>query len=329
MITQTGASLSATPVHYDPHNDLALLRIGAALPVLADRPEPQLGDRRRRPRLPRERSLHRRPGALRRNPRSDQRGLLRRRARSTARSAPCAARSAAATPAVRSSTRRVASSGPSSRRPPAAPRGRLRGSRLSGPRSAAGNGPLGEYRPLCELSGPSLTFSKLDFDVGAVSTSDPRPGSPTGVCPHFHAAIELIGKRWTGAIVCALTEQPMRFGELAKAVPGLSDRLLSQRLARARGRGPGRARGRARDAGSRHLLADREGRRAGSRDSRAAPLGAALEALRVASRRVEREAISPARGVRTIRARPPGTLSRSAAMRESSRRRCASGRGCC
>ena len=51
-----------------------------------------------------------------------------------------------------------------------------------------------------------------------------------GVCPHFHAAIELIGKRWTGAIVSALTEGPLRFGELAKAVPGLSDRLLSQRL---------------------------------------------------------------------------------------------------
>jgi DNA-binding HxlR family transcriptional regulator len=50
------------------------------------------------------------------------------------------------------------------------------------------------------------------------------------VCPHFHAAIELIGKRWTGAIVCALTERPLRFGELAKSVPGLSDRLLSQRL---------------------------------------------------------------------------------------------------
>jgi DNA-binding HxlR family transcriptional regulator len=50
------------------------------------------------------------------------------------------------------------------------------------------------------------------------------------VCPDFHAAIELIGKRWTGAIVSALTEGPMRFGELRKAVPGLSDRLLSQRL---------------------------------------------------------------------------------------------------
>ena len=54
---------------------------------------------------------------------------------------------------------------------------------------------------------------------------------PSGaVCPHFHAAIELIGKRWTGAIVSVLTEQPMRFAELGKAVPGLSDRLLSRRL---------------------------------------------------------------------------------------------------
>jgi DNA-binding HxlR family transcriptional regulator len=51
-----------------------------------------------------------------------------------------------------------------------------------------------------------------------------------GVCPHFHAAIELIGKRWTGAIVSALSSGPLRFAEVARAVPGLSDRLLSQRL---------------------------------------------------------------------------------------------------
>jgi DNA-binding HxlR family transcriptional regulator len=51
-----------------------------------------------------------------------------------------------------------------------------------------------------------------------------------GVCPDFHAAIELIGKRWTGAIVSALSDGPLRFGELVKAVPGLSDRLLSRRL---------------------------------------------------------------------------------------------------
>ena len=62
-----------------------------------------------------------------------------------------------------------------------------------------------------------------------VASSSQDQAAP-GVCPHFHAAIELIGKRWTGAIVSALTEGPLRFGELARAVPGLSDRLLSQRL---------------------------------------------------------------------------------------------------
>lgn len=65
------------------------------------------------------------------------------------------------------------------------------------------------------------------------SSTDQRQapnGAPSSVCPHFHAAIELIGKRWTGAIISALTERPLRFGELGKAVPGLSDRLLSQRL---------------------------------------------------------------------------------------------------
>lgn len=61
-------------------------------------------------------------------------------------------------------------------------------------------------------------------------SSQVQPGPAAGVCPHFHAAIELIGKRWTGAIICALTERPMRFREVARTVPGLSDRLLSQRL---------------------------------------------------------------------------------------------------
>jgi len=64
----------------------------------------------------------------------------------------------------------------------------------------------------------------------ASATQAPATRLPEEVCPHFHAAIELIGKRWTGAIVCAMTERPMRFGELRRVVPGLSDRLLSQRL---------------------------------------------------------------------------------------------------
>lgn len=52
----------------------------------------------------------------------------------------------------------------------------------------------------------------------------------TEVCPHFHAAIELIGKRWSGAIIWTLSAGPLRYGELKRGIPGLSDRLLSQRL---------------------------------------------------------------------------------------------------
>jgi DNA-binding HxlR family transcriptional regulator len=63
-----------------------------------------------------------------------------------------------------------------------------------------------------------------------VSSTQVQEEGNGAVCPHFHHAIELIGKRWTGAIVCALTERPMRYAELGKAIPGLSDRLLSQRL---------------------------------------------------------------------------------------------------
>ncbi len=50
------------------------------------------------------------------------------------------------------------------------------------------------------------------------------------ICPRFHRAIELIGKRWTGAIIRALMDGPRRFSELLDAVPGLHDRLLSERL---------------------------------------------------------------------------------------------------
>ena len=62
----------------------------------------------------------------------------------------------------------------------------------------------------------------------AVATQIP----PGGCCPHLHEAIELVGKRWTGAIVHVLLEheRPMRFSEVGHAVPQLSDRLLSERM---------------------------------------------------------------------------------------------------
>ena len=49
-------------------------------------------------------------------------------------------------------------------------------------------------------------------------------------CPRFHRAIELVGRRWTGAIIRALLSGPRRFNEIATGVPGLSDRLLTERL---------------------------------------------------------------------------------------------------
>jgi DNA-binding HxlR family transcriptional regulator len=52
----------------------------------------------------------------------------------------------------------------------------------------------------------------------------------TAFCPRYHQAVELIGKRWTGAILRLLFTGPHRFNEILAGVPGLSDRLLSERL---------------------------------------------------------------------------------------------------
>lgn len=59
------------------------------------------------------------------------------------------------------------------------------------------------------------------------------PGADRGVsrfCPRFHHAVELIGRRWSGAIIRALLPGPQCFNELMATVPGLSDRLLTERL---------------------------------------------------------------------------------------------------
>ena len=49
-------------------------------------------------------------------------------------------------------------------------------------------------------------------------------------CPRYHEAVELVGRRWSGAILFSLIGGPRYFSEVAAAVPGVSDRLLSQRL---------------------------------------------------------------------------------------------------
>lgn len=49
-------------------------------------------------------------------------------------------------------------------------------------------------------------------------------------CAVFQHTVELLGRRWTGAILRVLMTGPHRFGELRATVPGLSDRLLAERL---------------------------------------------------------------------------------------------------
>lgn len=49
-------------------------------------------------------------------------------------------------------------------------------------------------------------------------------------CPVFQNAVELIGRRWSGAIIRALLSGSVRFGDVLARVPNLSDRLLSERL---------------------------------------------------------------------------------------------------
>ena len=49
-------------------------------------------------------------------------------------------------------------------------------------------------------------------------------------CPYYHRAVELIGRRWTGAILRAMLVGISRFSDLTETIPGLSDRMLSERL---------------------------------------------------------------------------------------------------
>ena len=58
-----------------------------------------------------------------------------------------------------------------------------------------------------------------------------EPSEPDlSLCPRFHRAIETIGRRWSGAILQVMRGGVSRFSDLAAAIPGLSDRMLSERL---------------------------------------------------------------------------------------------------
>jgi DNA-binding HxlR family transcriptional regulator len=50
------------------------------------------------------------------------------------------------------------------------------------------------------------------------------------VCARFHVAIELLGARWSGAVLRAMITGAHRFADLKAAIPGISDVMLTRRL---------------------------------------------------------------------------------------------------
>lgn len=50
------------------------------------------------------------------------------------------------------------------------------------------------------------------------------------LCAKFHNAVELIGRRWSGALIQVLLGGRQRYGDLRAAVPDITDRMLSERL---------------------------------------------------------------------------------------------------
>jgi DNA-binding HxlR family transcriptional regulator len=50
------------------------------------------------------------------------------------------------------------------------------------------------------------------------------------VCARFHRAVELIGGRWTGAIIQTLLQGKTRYALIKAAIPDITDRMLSERL---------------------------------------------------------------------------------------------------
>jgi DNA-binding HxlR family transcriptional regulator len=49
-------------------------------------------------------------------------------------------------------------------------------------------------------------------------------------CREFQAAVELVGRRWSAAILLALARRAVRFSDIRRLVAGISDPVLAQRL---------------------------------------------------------------------------------------------------
>jgi len=74
------------------------------------------------------------------------------------------------------------------------------------------------------------TRNKSSAKRSASSSKKDAGDGESKVCSRFHHAVELIGRRWSGAVISVMMRGPQGFNELMASVPGLSDRLLTERL---------------------------------------------------------------------------------------------------
>ncbi len=70
---------------------------------------------------------------------------------------------------------------------------------------------------------------QMPAQAGTVEDKDVR-AARSPCCGLYHQAVELVGKRWTGAILLVLMDGPLRFSQVRELVPDISDRLLSERM---------------------------------------------------------------------------------------------------
>jgi DNA-binding HxlR family transcriptional regulator len=58
-----------------------------------------------------------------------------------------------------------------------------------------------------------------------------KPAEQTRACDErLTRAFTLLGKRWSGVVLGLLLQGPTRFAVLARTIPGISERMLSDRL---------------------------------------------------------------------------------------------------
>jgi DNA-binding HxlR family transcriptional regulator len=82
-----------------------------------------------------------------------------------------------------------------------------------------------------------LSARRVEVTSAPMALDEQTEPVARNLCPLYHEAVEMVGRRWTGAILRTLMDGPLRFSEIAAAIPELSDRLLSERVKELEARG--------------------------------------------------------------------------------------------